>query len=94
MKYTGIALVMLAAMLWGLSGGIADILMERGWNPLVISFYRGAAGFIFVFLWFLINFRENWVKPPASIYGLCLGASASPAISLSISSAYRNRAWL
>ncbi|CAM4329246.1 DMT family transporter [Lacicoccus alkaliphilus] len=64
MKYTGIALVMLAAMFWGLSGGIADILMERGWDPLVISFYRGAAGFIFVFLWFLINFRENWVKSP------------------------------
>lgn len=45
MKYTGIALLMFAAMFWGISGGIADILMEKGWDPLVISFYRGAIVF-------------------------------------------------
>ncbi|MYL60003.1 EamA/RhaT family transporter, partial [Virgibacillus halodenitrificans] len=53
MKYTGVGLVMLAAICWGISGGIADILMTRGWNPIVISFYRGAIGFICFFAWFI-----------------------------------------
>ncbi|APC47607.1 EamA family transporter [Virgibacillus halodenitrificans] len=59
MKYTGVGLVMLAAICWGISGGIADILMTRGWNPIVISFYRGAIGFICFFAWFIFRFREN-----------------------------------
>ncbi|GAA3716484.1 DMT family transporter [Salinicoccus jeotgali] len=61
MKYTGIALVMLAAVFWGISGGIADILMEKGWDPLIISFYRGVVGFIFFFVWFITRFRQNWI---------------------------------
>ncbi len=61
MKYTGIALVMLAAIFWGISGGIADILMKKEWNPLIISFYRGAVGFIFFFVWFMTRFRQNWI---------------------------------
>ncbi|WP_077357100.1 DMT family transporter [Virgibacillus halodenitrificans] len=59
MRYTGVGLVMLAAICWGISGGIADILMTRGWNPIVISFYRGAIGFICFFAWFIFRFREN-----------------------------------
>ncbi|MCC4723384.1 DMT family transporter [Salinicoccus sp. RF5] len=64
MKYTGIVLVMLAAMFWGISGGIADIWMEKDWDPLVISFYRGAVGFIFFFVWFIMHFKQNWITTP------------------------------
>ncbi|MBO8156342.1 MAG: EamA family transporter [Bacillaceae bacterium] len=60
MKYAGIVLIILAAICWGISGGIADILMSRGWDPIVISFYRGAVGFICFFVWFLFRFRQNW----------------------------------
>ncbi|PFG05342.1 DMT family transporter [Bacillus sp. es.034] len=59
MKYTGIGLVILAAICWGISGGIADILMDKGWDPLVISLYRGAVGFICFSVWFLLRFRQN-----------------------------------
>ncbi|MFC3418682.1 DMT family transporter [Salinicoccus hispanicus] len=64
MKYTGILLVILAAIFWGISGGIADILMNKGWDPLIISFYRGAVGFIFFFAWFFIHFKKNWSTSP------------------------------
>ncbi len=46
MRFAGVGLVMLAAICWGITGGIADILMSKGWDPLVISFYRGAVGFL------------------------------------------------
>ncbi|MFZ3579155.1 DMT family transporter [Virgibacillus sp. DJP39] len=61
MRFAGIGLVMLAAICWGISGGIADILMNKGWDPIVISFYRGAVGFICFFAWFLFRFRQNWI---------------------------------
>lgn len=64
MKYAGVGLVMLAAICWGISGGIADILMNKGWNPIVISFYRGAVGFLCFFVWFLFRFKQNWVTSP------------------------------
>lgn len=34
------ALVMLASLCWGLSGGIGGILMADGWDAFVVSFYR------------------------------------------------------
>ncbi|MDQ0351503.1 drug/metabolite transporter (DMT)-like permease [Alkalibacillus filiformis] len=61
MKFAGVGLVMLAAICWGITGGIADILMAKGWSPIVISFFRGAVGFICFFLWFLYRFRLNWI---------------------------------
>lgn len=61
-KYLGIGLVMLAGVFWGISGGIADILMERDWSPIVISFYRGAVGVVWFFVWFLSDFRQNLTK--------------------------------
>ncbi|KSU61509.1 hypothetical protein AS034_14270 [[Bacillus] enclensis] len=64
MKFAGIGLVVLAAICWGISGGIADVLMNKGWDPIVISFYRGAVGFICFFLWFLFRFRQNRVTSP------------------------------
>ena len=45
------ALVVLAALCWGLSGGIGGILTGKGWDPVVVSFYRGAIGFVFVLAW-------------------------------------------
>ena len=59
MKFMGIGLVILAAICWGVSGGIADILMNKGWDPIVISLYRGGVGFICFFVWFLLRFRQN-----------------------------------
>ncbi|PSL43253.1 threonine/homoserine efflux transporter RhtA [Salsuginibacillus halophilus] len=64
MKFAGVGLVMLAAMFWGLSGGIGDILMSRGWDPIVISFYRGAIGFICFLAWFLFHIRNRWTFSP------------------------------
>jgi drug/metabolite transporter (DMT)-like permease len=61
------AFVALAALLWGLSGGIGGILMANGWNALVVSFYRGAIGLLFVLLWLAVrphgsglNSRRMW----------------------------------
>ncbi|SEQ47677.1 EamA-like transporter family protein [Virgibacillus subterraneus] len=67
MKYGGIGLVMLAAILWGITGGIAEILMNKGWNPTVISFYRGAIGLICIFSWFLFRAKQNWPSS-SSVY--------------------------
>lgn len=45
------AFVALAALSWGLSGGIGGILMANGWDAFVVSFYRGAIGLLFVLAW-------------------------------------------
>lgn len=49
------ALVALAALCWGLTGGIAAMLIADGWDPIAVSFYRGAIGFLFVFAWALLR---------------------------------------
>ena len=49
------AFVVLAALFWGLSGGIGGILIADGWNPLVVSFYRGAIGLLFVLVWLALR---------------------------------------
>ncbi|MBM7553871.1 DMT family transporter [Thalassobacillus pellis] len=64
MRFKGVGLVILAAVCWGISGGIADILMTKGWDPIVISLYRGAVGFLCFFAWFLFRFRQNWSSSP------------------------------
>ncbi|MEB1809743.1 MAG: DMT family transporter [Bacillaceae bacterium] len=61
MRFSGVGLVMLAAICWGISGGIATILINKGWEPTVISFYRGVVGLICFFVWFLYRFRQNWI---------------------------------
>lgn len=48
-------LVALAAVFWGLSGGIGGILMDHGWDPFVVSFYRGAIGLLFVLVWLSVR---------------------------------------
>lgn len=47
--------VVLAAFFWGLSGGIGGILMGQGWDPIVVSFYRGAIGLVFVLAWLAVR---------------------------------------
>lgn len=49
------ALVTLAALCWGLSGGIAGLLLAEGWAPSVVAFYRGAIGLMFVLVWLLLQ---------------------------------------
>ncbi|MET3682883.1 drug/metabolite transporter (DMT)-like permease [Alkalibacillus flavidus] len=61
MRFAGVGLVMLAAICWGVTGGIADILMSKGWSPLVISFYRGAIGLTFFLVWLLFFIKRNWI---------------------------------
>lgn len=47
--------VALAALFWGLSGGIGGMLTDRGWDPMVVSFYRGAVGLVFVLIWLAVR---------------------------------------
>jgi drug/metabolite transporter (DMT)-like permease len=47
--------IALAALFWGISGGIAGILLDSGWDAAVVSFYRGFVGLIFALLWLLVQ---------------------------------------
>jgi drug/metabolite transporter (DMT)-like permease len=47
--------VALAALCWGVSGGIGGILMADGWNAFVVSFCRGAIGLLFVLVWLALR---------------------------------------
>lgn len=59
MAVASTALVALAALFWGLSGGIGGILMADGWDAFVVSFYRGAIGLSFVLVWLALRPRGN-----------------------------------
>ncbi|MGG1686501.1 DMT family transporter [Pseudalkalibacillus sp. NRS-1564] len=62
MHLYNIGYVIMAAVLWGISGGLAGILMDKGWDPLVISFYRGSIGFVCIFVWLLLHRKGNKIK--------------------------------
>jgi DME family drug/metabolite transporter len=49
------AFITLAALFWGLSGGIGGILMADGWDAFVVSFYRGAIGLLCVLVWLMLR---------------------------------------
>lgn len=53
------AFVALAALCWGLAGGIGGILMAGGWDAFVVSFYRGAIGLLFVLVWLSLRPRGS-----------------------------------
>ncbi|MGM0567893.1 MAG: DMT family transporter [Elusimicrobiota bacterium] len=55
MKNISTAFVILAALCWGLSGGIGGILMANGWDAFVVAFIRGAIGLLFVLVWLLLR---------------------------------------
>ncbi|WP_260804545.1 DMT family transporter [Planococcus maritimus] len=38
-----------------MTGGLADIMLSKGWDPLTISFYRGAIGLACFMAWTLLN---------------------------------------
>ena len=56
--------VVLAAMCWGLAGGIGGILTAEGWSSIVVSFYRGLIGLLFVLIWLALRPHDsglaNW----------------------------------
>lgn len=56
---TSAAFVALSAFFWGLSGGIGGILMSDGWDPLVVSFYRGAIGLSFALVWLALRPQDS-----------------------------------
>ncbi len=49
------AFITLAALFWGLSGGIGGILMADGWDAFVVSFYRGAIGLLCFLVWLMLR---------------------------------------
>lgn len=55
MKGVSTALVVLAALCWGLSGGIGGVLMAADWDPFVVSFYRGLIGLLVVLGWLALR---------------------------------------
>ncbi|WP_218162446.1 EamA family transporter [Alkalibacterium sp. 20] len=61
MNFVGSGLVIIAAILWGLSGGLGGFLMDKGLDPLVISFYRGAVGLLCILIWFTFK-PTRWNK--------------------------------
>lgn len=58
------AFVLLAAFFWGLAGAIGGVLIAGGWDPLVISFYRGAIGLVFVLIWLAMRPIGNGLRNP------------------------------
>ncbi len=71
----GLLFVGLAALCWGLSGGIGAILLAEGWKPILIAFYRGAIGLLFVLSWLASHPWEHGLASPklwfwAAIAGL------------------------
>lgn len=59
MAGSGTAFVALAALCWGVSGGIGGILMADGWDAFVVAFYRGAIGLLFVLIWLTLQPRRS-----------------------------------
>jgi len=60
----GTVCVALAAFCWGVSGGIAGILITGGWDALVVSFYRGAIGLLIVLVWLALQPRGSGFSNP------------------------------
>jgi len=71
MARMGTAFVVLAALCWGLSGGIGGILMADGWDPLVVSFYRGAIGLLFVLVWLVLRPHGSGLANPPIMVLVC-----------------------
>ncbi|MDQ8201835.1 DMT family transporter [Pelagicoccus sp. SDUM812003] len=54
--------VALAALCWGLSGGIAAMLMSRGWDAFVVALLRASIGLLFFVVWLTLRPSENGMK--------------------------------
>ncbi|PXW87187.1 threonine/homoserine efflux transporter RhtA [Streptohalobacillus salinus] len=55
MRIGGYGLVIVSTILWGIAGGLGGFLINKGWDPLVIAFYRGLVGLIFMVIWLIIR---------------------------------------
>lgn len=55
MRSMNTALVALAALCWGIAGGIGAVLLEQDWGPFLIAFYRGGIGLLFVLAWLALR---------------------------------------
>ncbi|WP_030073923.1 DMT family transporter [Halomonas alkaliantarctica] len=62
MVSANIIFIVLAAFFWGVSGGIAGVLLEDGWDPSVVSFYRGFVGLLFALIWLLFQQQHSGLK--------------------------------
>jgi len=60
----GALLVALAALCWGVSGGLGGLLIEDGWDAPMVSFYRGAVGLLIVGVYFLLRPRGSGLSRP------------------------------
>lgn len=54
-RETGPLLVAAAAFCWGVSGGIAALLLSHGWHAGVLTLYRGGIGLACALLWLLLR---------------------------------------
>ncbi len=61
---TSPAFVVLAAFCWGLSGGIGGMLIADGWDPFVVSFYRGSIGLVLVLIWLASHPHDSGLANP------------------------------
>lgn len=59
---TKIIFVTLAALCWGLSGGIGGILMASGWAPCTVAFYQGAIGLLMFLTWLMLSPLDSGLK--------------------------------
>lgn len=59
MKNLSTLFVVLAALCWGLSGGIGGILIGDGWDAFAVSWYRGVIGLLFVLAWLMLRPAGN-----------------------------------
>jgi DME family drug/metabolite transporter len=55
----GAVLIAAAAVCWGVSGGIAALLMAEGWDPSLLALVRGAIGLCCVLLWLALRPRRS-----------------------------------
>lgn len=75
-------LIVLAALFWGLSGGIGGILMADGWDAFVVSFYRGTIGLVCVLFWLMLRphgsgLTNRWLWFWSAIAGLGVAGNFS-----------------
>ena len=76
-------LILVAAICWGVAGGIGGILVERGWDPIVVSFYRGALTLLLAGLWLLAaSERDGLGSWRLWLWSACAGAGVAGAFSL------------
>src|SRR5699024_11841574 len=52
---TGVGLIALAALFWGLTGGVGGWLIDQGWDAFALSFYRGLIGLMVVAIWLAVQ---------------------------------------